>query len=547
MFAGNRRWLSLFTVTQALGTALFIAACGAPAPTAPQPAATTAPAAATGAQPAPTTAAAKAPVVLKMARNAEPGIFVPWLIDDNTALFTLANVYDGLVRVTKDGANIEPALATRWDTSADGLTWTFALRPGVKFSDGTPLTSNDVKVSLDLARGGQRTVWKDNYKAIKEIQTPDPATVKIILTTPHAPLLSELAMFPAWIMQAAMATATDAKDYDDTKNWASKGTGAYFTESWKKGDPVILKRNPYYWKNTPAVDEVRIEYIPDDNTRVLKLQGGEDDIVDFVPFSQLEQLNAQPGIKAQNFPIQQTTFIILNVTKPPLNDLKVRQALNYATDKEAIIKSVFFGQGQVMNAPIPLGTYVDKSSPGYPYDLAKAKALMAESSVPSGFALPMIVANNNQDRINTAIILKDEWAKIGVAVDVQQLDSATVRAAYHGEGNFMATPSAWTNDMNDPTEIVNYAMRGGEGSGSFAYWTRYNNPDLSEKITAADLEQDPVKREAAYVAIQRTYLNDAPLVFIANLGATAAWRNNVTGFLIDGLSYYRFEDVTLNK
>jgi peptide/nickel transport system substrate-binding protein len=545
MFAGNRRWLSLFT--QALGTTLLIAACGAPAPTAPQPAATTAPAAATGAQPAPTTAAAKAPVVLKMARNAEPGIFVPWLIDDNTALFTLANVYDGLVRVTKDGANIEPALATKWDTSADGLTWTFALRPGVKFSDGTPLTSNDVKVSLDLARGGQRTVWKDNYKAIKEIQTPDPATVKIILATPHAPLLSELAMFPAWVMQASMATATDAKDYDDTKNWASKGTGAYFTETWKKGDPVILKRNPNYWKNTPAVDEVRIEYIPDDNTRVLKLQGGEDDIVDFVPFSQLEQLNVQPGVKAQNFPIQQTTFIILNVTKPPLNDLKVRQALNYATDKDAIIKSVFFGQGQVMNAPIPLGTYVDKSSPGYPYDLAKAKALMAESSVPNGFALPMIVANNNQDRINTAIILKDEWAKIGVTVDVQQLDSATVRAAYHGEGNFMATPSAWTNDMNDPTEIVNYAMRGGEGSGSFAYWTRYNNPDLSEKITAADLEQDPVKREAAYVAIQRTYLNDAPLVFIANLGATAAWRNNVTGFLIDGLSYYRFEDVTLNK
>jgi peptide/nickel transport system substrate-binding protein len=354
-------------------------------------------------------------------------------------------------------------------------------------------------------------------------------------------------MFPAWVMQASMATATDAKDYDDTKNWASKGTGAYFTETWKKGDPVILKRNPNYWKNTPAVDEVRIEYIPDDNTRVLKLQGGEDDIVDFVPFSQLEQLNVQPGVKAQNFPIQQTTFIILNVTKPPLNDLKVRQALNYATDKDAIIKSVFFGQGQVMNAPIPLGTYVDKSSPGYPYDLAKAKALMAESSVPNGFALPMIVANNNQDRINTAIILKDEWAKIGVTVDVQQLDSATVRAAYHGEGNFMATPSAWTNDMNDPTEIVNYAMRGGEGSGSFAYWTRYNNPDLSEKITAADLEQDPVKREAAYVAIQRTYLNDAPLVFIANLGATAAWRNNVTGFLIDGLSYYRFEDVTLNK
>ena len=251
--------------------------------------------------------------------------------------------------------------------------------------------------------------------------------------------------------------------------------------------------------------------MPDDNTRVLKLQGGEDDIIDFVPFSQIDQLNLQPGIKAQDFPIQQTTFAILNVTKPPLDDVNVRQALNYATDKDAIIKSVFFGQAQVMNAPIPLGTYADKNSPGYPYDL------------------------------------KDQWSKIGVNVDIQQLESSAWRAAFHGEGNFNSTLAAWTNDMNDSTEIINCAMRGGPDSGSFAYWTRYNNPDLSARITAADLEQDPATREAEYVEIQRTYLNDAPLVFIANLGATAAWRDYVNGFLIDGLSYYRFEDVTLNR
>src|SRR5205085_10091234 len=133
--------------------------------------------------------------------------------------------------------------------------------------------------------------------------------------------------------------------------------------------------------------------------------------------------------------------------------VKVRQALNYATDKDAIIKSVYFGQAQPMNAPIPLGTYVDKESPGYPYNLDKAKALMAASSVPNGFTLPLIVANNNQDRINTAIILKDEWSKIGVNVDIQQLEATAWRAAFHGEGNYNATLSAWTNDMNDPTEI----------------------------------------------------------------------------------------------
>src|ERR1051325_1808283 len=134
-----------------------------------------------------TPAAAQSPSVLRMARNAEPGIFIPWLIDDNTALFTMANVYDGLLRVTKDGASVEPALASSWDTSADGLTWTFHLRPGVMFSDGTPLTSNDVKVSLDVARGGQRSVWRDNYKAIKQIDAPDPQTVVMQLNQPHAP------------------------------------------------------------------------------------------------------------------------------------------------------------------------------------------------------------------------------------------------------------------------------------------------------------------------------------------------------------------------
>src|SRR6202158_4142977 len=221
MLTHDRRWLKPFT--RALSVALLLGVCMVPALT---------------------TAAAQSPSVLKMARNAEPGVFIPWLLDDNAALFIMANVFDGLLHVTKDGASVEPALATSWETSADGLTWTFHLRPGVKFSDGTPLTSNDVKVSLDLARGGQRSTWKDNYKAIKEIQAPDPATVNIILTEPHAPLLSELAMFPAWIMQADMATATDVTGFDDSLAWKSKGTGGYYTESWQKSQPVILKRNP---------------------------------------------------------------------------------------------------------------------------------------------------------------------------------------------------------------------------------------------------------------------------------------------------------------
>jgi peptide/nickel transport system substrate-binding protein len=351
-------------------------------------------------------------------------------------------------------------------------------------------------------------------------------------------------MFSSGVLPADMAKATDTKDYDNTLAWKTKGTGAYYSESWKKGDPIVLKRNPNYWKGTPAVDEVRIEYIPDDNTRVLKLQGGETDVIDFVPFSQITALNGNGGVKAQTFTIQQTAFIMLNNSKPPLNDLKVRQALNYATDKEAIIKNVYFGQASIMNAPIPKGTYYDKTLVGYPYDLEKAKALMAQSSGAGGFKMDMQVRSGNTNFANTAVILKEAWAKLGVTVDIQTLDTAVVRTNYR-EGNYMSTPTAWTNDMNDPTEIVNYAMRG--GASPFSYWTRYNNPDLNDKITKADLEQDAKKREVLYSEIQKIYMDAAPLAFIAHLGATAGWRQNIEGFFIDGLSYYRFEDVKINR
>src|SRR6266550_4500927 len=499
MFARSVRW----PVIAAAIAGLLLSAC---APTT------------TGAGTSPTPGASPASKVLRMARNAEPfSPFVPWQIDDNPALFISVNVYDTLLRTTKDGTNVEAGLATKWTPSADGLTWTFTLRDGLKFSDGSAMTSTDVKASLDMARGGEKSAWKDSYVAIKDVAATDPKTVTITLKQPYAPLLSVLAMFSGGILPADMAKATDTKDYDNTLAWKTKGTGAYYSEGWKKGDPIILKRNPNYWKGTPALDEVRIEYIPDDNTRVLKLQGGETDVVDFVPFSQIAALSAQPNLKAQTFAIQQSEFIILNTSKPPLNDVKVRQALNYATDKDAIIKNVHFGQ---------------------------AKALMASSSGSKGFTIDMQVRSGNTNFANIAVIVKEAWAKLGVTVDIQTLDTAVVRTNYRA-GDYMTTPSAWTNDMNDPTEIVNYAMRG--GASPFAYWTRYNNPDLNAKIDKADLEQDTTKRAAMYSEIQKIYLDAAPLVFIAYLGATAGWRNTVDGFFIDGLSYYRFEDVKINK
>ena len=183
--------------------------------------------------------------MLRFARNAEPGYpFIGWSSEDNSSEFTMINLYDGLVRPAKDGITYEPALATKWETSADGKTWTFTLRDA-KFSDGKPVVAADVKASLEMARTSPKSQWKDTYKQITDVQAVDDKTVKIILAQPHPPLLAELGMWIAQTMPADMANNVDKDGYD---TYHTRSSGAYYMDGWKKGDPLILKKNPNYWK-----------------------------------------------------------------------------------------------------------------------------------------------------------------------------------------------------------------------------------------------------------------------------------------------------------
>ena len=546
------RWLGI----AAMLTMLFpiLAGCVAATPAAisttapaaaPQAAPTSAPAAAPTSAPA---AAAGSGKVLRMARQSEPfSPFIPWELDDNPAIFIGVNVYDGLLRISADGMGLEPGLASKFVASPDGLTLTFTLRDNATFSDGTPLKAEDVKASLeavaDLTKSG-KSAWSSNYTAIKEVQIADPKTIKLILTQPAPALPSALAMFSAGIVPADLAVASQAKDFDVTKLWKTRGTGAFYVDGWQKGDLLVLKRNPHYWKGTPALDEVDIEFVPDDNTRILKLEGGETDVIDFVPLSQLATVGAQPGLKAQAFTVQALSNMIINVTKKPLDDVKIRQALNYATDKDAIIKNVYFGQGKPQNSPIPPGMYWDKDLPGYPFNLEKAKQLMKESSAPNGFTVEMQVRSGNTEYTNIATIVKDQWAKIGVNVNLVNLETSLVRTNYRS-GNYEIMPIGYTNDMNDPTEATNFMVRG--NVSPFAYWTHWDDPAVDDMITKADLEMNPTTRETMYKQIQKTFLDAAPQIFLVYRPDTAAWQNYVEGFNIEAMDYYRFENVKLNK
>lgn len=478
--------------------------------------------------------------VLRFTRNEEPGWpFIGWSSEDNSSEFTMINIYDGLVRATKDGQGYLPALATKWEPSADNKTWTFTLRDA-KFSDGKPVTAADVKASLDQARTSQKSQWTDTYKQISEVQATDDKTVTIILAEPHPPLLAELGMWIAQVMPADMANAVDQDGYD---TYHTRGAGAYMLNGWNKGEVIVLKKNPYYWKGNNGPDEVHIDFVADDNSRILKLQGGQTDLIDFVPYSQIETLN-QGNTKAQSFPIQTYNTVMMNVTIKPLDDKNVRQALNYAVDKDAIIKAVYFNQATFQNSPIPTGAYWDKTLPGYPFNLDKAKQLIAASSVPNGFTFKQTVDSGNTVHLQLATILKDQWAKIGVTVEIDQLEKGLYNSQLR-DGTSMAWWGGWTNDMSDPTECANSKLRG--NNSSHASFTHYNNDMVNSLIDQADKETDATKREALYKQIQKIVLDDAPMIYICYPPATAAWQTYVTGFNIESLDFYRFEEVRVNK
>ena len=229
-----------------------------------------------------------------------------------------------------------------------------------------------------------------------------------------------------------------------------------------------MTRNPYYWKagadgaKLPYLDAIRFVIIPDDATRILKLRAGELDIAEFVPYSRVAELKADPKLNMVLFPAAQVNYFAFNArpalkdgTKNPLGDVRVRQALNYATDKDALIQVVTYGAGTPEHSFMPMSTPLSYDAGAlYPYDIAKAKALLAEAGFPNGFDITCMVLAGSADDAAKVTTLQQLWAPIGVHLKVEQLDAAT-RLARYNAADFQMRTSLWTNDINDPSEITN--------------------------------------------------------------------------------------------
>jgi len=475
---------------------------------------------------------------VNLARGTDSDNLDPVTQDGNVDIWVLMNVYDQLVTVADNGLELMPGLAEKWDVSQDGTTYTFHIRQGVKFYDGTPLKVSDIKWSIERAKTTKESIWTFTLDQVKEITTPDDRTVVITLSQPWAPFLSDISMFNASIISQAFAQKIGV----DKLVEQTMGTGPFHVKEWKKGQAMTLVRNPNYWEpGLPRLDQITLTVIPDSNSRILQVKGGAVDGIigqNDVPLSQVNDLKSDPNLQVLIFPSTYNNFVVLNTRQAPLNDINVRQALNYATDKQTLIKSVLFGIGEPSNSFMPNGAlYWNKDQPGYPFDLNKAKQLMAQSSVPNGFKLEFQILAGNQQQLQIATALKDMWSKIGVDLDIVQLEQGVFTNNYR-QNKFQARLAGWTNDIIDPDELVSYAILPDQTENYHTGWVNQEAIDLAKQ---ARQTLDPEKRRQLYYRIQEIHMHDAPFVYLFVIPYVDVLRKRVQGFFHHPMGQWVFK------
>jgi peptide/nickel transport system substrate-binding protein len=452
---------------------------------------------------------------LRFSRRDDSDDLDPVTNDGNVNIWVFMNVYDQLLRVTRDGANLEPALAESWEVSADALTYTFHLRQGVKFSDGTPMTAADVKYSFERAANDPAKTWTFTLTALQRdangqvtgITAPDDNTIVIVLAQPWAPFLADVAMFNLSIISEAFA-----KGKEDRLHQEMMGTGPFAMVEWKKAEYISLTKNQNYWEEgLPYLDGIKVNKVFDDNARILQLQGGEIDGMYDVPASRVPELKQDPSLAVIQFPSTYIHYLNLNNRNAPLDDVNARLALNYATDKKTLIDVVLFGVGTEATTFLPAGAlYWNDQLPGFPFDLGKAKEYLAKSKTPNGFKVKYMYEGGDAEATQLGTVLKDMWSQIGVDLELDPVEQAVWKDAYDNN-EFEIQYNGWTNDIIDPDELVSYAILPDSSENYHTGWTNQEAMDLAQKARA---ELDPDKRKQLYFRIQEIFNADSPMILL---------------------------------
>ena len=461
----------------------------------------------------------------------------PIASSDNPSIWTELLIYDQLVRPNKDGTKLVPGIAESWTVAPDGKEFRFKLRADAKFSDGQPVTAADVSFSLKRA-AGEKSEWGRFFRPITSYEIIDDHTIVMKLDKPFTPMLNNLAMFSASILPSKLVEAQGAAFFEHPI-----GSGPFVLKNWSRGQSQDFVKNAFYWeKGKPSIDGARIEIVPEDNSRVLKLKAGELDAIVGIPFNQADTLQSDPNINVKVAPVFRVDMVQLNKTKKPFDDQRVRQALNYAIDKNALVKGVLRGNGTVANSAMPVMAYHNTDLKPYPLDLSKAKALLAEAGLPNGFKTTMLVAAGDVTRRQAATVIQADLKKIGVEVELQTIEGSS-QFGTTKSGNYEMSLSYATSDTIDPDQSVGFLVVNPERAN--AYHTQWKNERVNELYAQERTTPDGELRGKMFKEIEVLAHDGAPFIFLYNQAAPYASRKNVTGFEVLPTSNYDLTDVVI--
>jgi peptide/nickel transport system substrate-binding protein len=422
----------------------------------------------------------------------------------NESIWLDQNIYSRLLQPNSTGTGLLPDLATSWDISKNGLTYTFHLRTDADFSNGTPVTAQDAVYSIDRARnlsGG----WGFLLTAVKKVSAPDTHTVVIKLSQPHAPLLADLAMYAYSVIPESLVKAQGKAFFQHPI-----GSGPFTVTSYNPDSEVDLARNPHFYGTMPKITKVKVLIVPDDNTRVLMLESKKVDIIENPPGNLVSQIDKTPGLSVQLYPSTRVDFIQLDQHYTPFKNLYVRQALNYAIDRNAIVKLAYQGHAIPGASFMPYKMkFWNAGLKPYPYDPAKAKQLLAKGGYPHGFNTFLITVSGDVAGQAEAVVVKSELAAVGINVNIQSYELLT---AYDKEDNGHSEMGEryWTNDIIDPDEVATFGADCKGGANAFnSYWC---NQQAINLVNQGRAELNDAKRNQMYDEIQSIVYQQSPFI-----------------------------------
>ncbi|MCG6551981.1 MAG: peptide-binding protein [Candidatus Magnetominusculus sp. LBB02] len=454
--------------------------------------------------------------------TAEPSVLLPVLAGDSASHSVAGNIYNGLVKYAPDLSTVGD-LAESWDVSPDGLTITFHLRHGVRWTDGVEFTSEDVLFGYKTIIDDKTpTPYKEDFLQVKAADTPDNHTFRVTYGKPFAPALNSwgnLVVLPSHLLKGVEITKSPLVR-------KPIGMGPFKLNSWVSGQELTLSSNPDYFEGRPYLDKYVYRVIPDQSTMFMALQAGEVDLMGVTPIQYKRQTNSEyftANFNKYRYPVFSYTYMGFNLKKPLFADKRVRQAIAHAIDKDEIIDIVLYGLGSPSTGPYVPNTWpYNPNVKKYEFNIEKSKALLAEAGYttrPDGiltkngtpFEFTILTNMGNPLRMKTAAIIQWKLKQVGIKVNIRALEWSTFLNEFIDKKRFDAVILGWGIGMDGDQYDIWHSSKTKDKEFNFV---SYANPEVDELLETGRRTFDIERRKAAYYRIQEILSDELPYIFL---------------------------------